>query len=244
MKNTKREIIKKIIGPEAIKRGYKYSCSGKMALTTPLAIYSKTVDNLTDFIDFRQFNGNPNKVSFSGGCREETFEYESDEEFGKKITEICDYLVREGFDDFEKVLADPLRVSMSDQEEFNERYEDLYRAFEKEYDVPENASTRDIFKIIDEVYPKSDDLEGTELREFLFKIAAEYGRALLKFHDGYKKWDEKQKTLLFGRENSSVIRGQVINVLRYMFVVKKNGNHTDLLVNYSKYLTYSEKTEL
>ena len=123
----------------------------------------------------------------------------------------------------------------------DEKYEELYSAFEKEYDVPENASTRDIFKIIDEVYPKSDDLEGTELREFLFKIAAEYGRALLKFHDGYKKWDEKQKALLFGRENSSVIRGQVINVLRYMFVAKKNGNHTDLLVNYSKYLTYSEK---
>lgn len=39
MKNIYRETIKKIIGPEAEKRGFKYTCYGGMNMTKPLAMY-------------------------------------------------------------------------------------------------------------------------------------------------------------------------------------------------------------
>ena len=38
MKNPKREIIRKIIVPEAKKHGFSYSCTGKMPLVTCFAL--------------------------------------------------------------------------------------------------------------------------------------------------------------------------------------------------------------
>ena len=238
MKNPKREIIKKIIGPEAKKRGFEYSCSGRMPMTTPLAMYSKTDDNLTLTIYFFQYNYNPDVVIVRFDGMEKELKCKTDEEVTRKIEEFLHYLLEKGFDDLDASLVDPLRVKIADQEEFRDRFEELYKTFEQKFGVHETADTLELFKIIDKVYPQSDNLEGPELREFLFETAAEFGRAMLKFPDGFCEW--KYNAYLFCRKDYSAPRRSQ-NVLRYMFVVKKNGEHTDLEENYPSFMTYQER---
>ena len=240
MKNIKREIIKKIIGPEAVKRGFKYSCTGKMPMTTPLAIYTRTDDNLTQMIYFCQANYNQNLVIARYNGEQKEIISKTDEEFTSQIENLLKYFLETGFQKYDEDLVDPFRIKIADQEEFRDKFEELYKSFEEKYAVPSDATTLDIFKIIDDVYPESDKLEGAELREFLFKIAAEFGRAMLKFPDGFSEW--KYDSYLFCRKDySAPSRSQ--NVLWHMFAVRRNGQHTNLVERFPYFMTYQERLE-
>ena len=109
------EIIKKIIGQEAKKRGFAYSCTGKMPMTTPLAIYTRTDDNLTQMIYFCQANYNPNLVIAKYNDEQKEIVSETDEEFTAQIEDLLKYFLETGFQKYDDDLVDPFRVKIADQ---------------------------------------------------------------------------------------------------------------------------------
>lgn len=218
MKNKYREVIKEIIGPGAEERGFTYSCTGGMAMTKPLAMYSRKDENMTQMIYIYQDKIYPTNFGFDLNDIMHTRKYicETIEDFIVAVKEVNNYLLSVRYSELDEDLNSPFRVRKKDEEEFRDRFDELATLFENDYPMNQEWTTLEKFRYLDECYKDVCKYEGDELREFLMKMAAEYGKALLSLPHMKLEWNEENSRLMVVSSDLSVI-GRNRMLLLYLF---------------------------
>ena len=244
MKNKYRELIKKIIGPEAEKRGFTYSCSGALNFTKPLAIYTKKDENLTLMIYIYQSRLDETQFVFDCGnmLQQKKYKCETLGEFEDAVKEVNAYLIEERYSEMDRYLESPFRVRIKDDEKLRDEFNELVERFEEKYPVDESWNVLDMLKYLDRCYEDADKYQGDELREFLFEIAAEYGKTLLKLPHMKLEWSDDNRLFVKSKDSSVVMR--LIHILDFIFSVRGNNHKPNFADQYPMLLNYIDREKI
>ncbi len=180
-----KKIIKKILGPDAEKNGFKSGHLGPAGISKrTLACYEKEYDDgytLSFDIDLDTFFDKL-ELSACGIFEERSFDSSDTESFKKVIFEFAEILRDKGYPLMEeaarKEAARP-KFTAEEQLYLLNNYERLAEDFCKEKQVDSGMSFMDKLCLIKEMVESSRELPFEEVREKLIEIAAFYAVALL-----------------------------------------------------------------
>ncbi|WP_026651748.1 hypothetical protein [Butyrivibrio proteoclasticus] len=208
MKNTYQKIIKEIIGPGAKEHGFTYSCSGAMIMTKPLAMYTRKGDGYNQMIYIYQNLIDPKEIKFCYKGLETSVSYicKSDEDFRNAVLDMEKQLQEGGYDELDELLNSPFRLKREQKEYFRDNFEALWKKFEANHDMGDTKDIKNALILLDEYYKEANLISGEDLLDYLFQIAAEYGKVILELPNSYTEWNEEYGKFFVNRSDSTVAK--------------------------------------
>ncbi|WP_026651754.1 hypothetical protein [Butyrivibrio proteoclasticus] len=245
MKNTYQKIIKEVIGPGAKEHGYTYSCSGAMIMTKPLAMYKRTVDGYTQMIYIYQNLIKQDEIVFCYKGLNKGIKYNcsSEEEFEKAVEDMKERLENGGYAELDDILNSPYRLKISDHEYFRDSFELLWKKFETNHDMGKGDDLLTSLELLDKFAKETSELDGEALINFLYEIAAEYGKVISELPDSYMEWSKEACKFFAKRRDTSVIQ-RITCPLEYVFKSYEMDKVIVFSSDYRDLLTLQEKRDL
>ncbi len=180
-----KKIIKKILGPDAEKNGFKRGKRGLSGISKrTLACYEKEYEDgyrLSFDIDFDIFSDRLELLA-CGINEERSFDSSDAESFKKVISEFAEILREKGYqlmDETARKEAARPKYTAEEQLYLLNNYESLAEDFCRENQVDKDMPFMDKMYLVKEKVESSRELPFEEVKENLMKIAAFYATALL-----------------------------------------------------------------
>ncbi|WP_026651752.1 hypothetical protein [Butyrivibrio proteoclasticus] len=245
MKNTYQKIIKEIIGPGAKEHGFTYSCSGAMNITKPLAMYTRNIEGVNQMIYIYQSLIDMDEIVFCYKGLNKGIKYNcsSENEFRQAVLNMEELLRNGGYAELDDFLKSPYRLKTKQYEYFRDNFELLWKRFEANHYMGNDNELFTSLELLDNYAKEASMLEGEALIDFLYEIAAEYGKIISELPDSYMEWSEQAEIFFAKRKDTSVIQ-RITSPLGYVFKKVEMNKPIIFSSNYKNLLTLQEKKRL
>ncbi len=161
-----KKIIEEIMGEEAKKRGFSIKSHPKLIATKPLGILERTVDerNQSLFITEDLIHKGDIYIMFEG--KRMTYHYEDEETFRMAISQINEFMLREGYSKMDEWLKRPF-LKKADREYLKNNYSELYQKYQN---LVGEKTLRDDILNISEMINSLTNKEWVEVKKELIDI--------------------------------------------------------------------------